>query len=320
MGQVNNLSFLLATHSPTLIGARDDLKRSLDVLGRELQLSDYVNAQAFMADVRLRLDALGPESTVLVVEGNDDKRLFITRVIPTSDVVPASGKTLLRSALESIRGTDKGRVLFLTDCDYDVAAGTLHGGPDVVITKSCDVESDLIGLGVLAKVAVEVVPQAISSKDSAIKIEIDVRQHAQRMALPFGRIRMAAQPFGVDLNFDEVDFSKYWDVDSKKVLEEKVYRVMWSHLGEAGIDRGEWDERIREIPDDVVLCHGKDLVKASQMFFRYLYKMDNKVSKDFLAMMLRLAVDQKAFESWDVVKRIRKWEARYGFAMLAPYP
>lgn len=35
MGQVNNLSFLLATHSPTLIGGREDLKRSLDVLGRE---------------------------------------------------------------------------------------------------------------------------------------------------------------------------------------------------------------------------------------------------------------------------------------------
>jgi ABC-type transport system involved in cytochrome c biogenesis ATPase subunit len=30
MGRVNNLSFLLATHSPTLIGGREDLKRSLD--------------------------------------------------------------------------------------------------------------------------------------------------------------------------------------------------------------------------------------------------------------------------------------------------
>jgi len=35
MGRVNNLSFLLATHSPTLIGGREDLKRSLDVIGRE---------------------------------------------------------------------------------------------------------------------------------------------------------------------------------------------------------------------------------------------------------------------------------------------
>lgn len=35
MGAVNNLSFLLATHSPTLIGGREDLKRSLDVIGRQ---------------------------------------------------------------------------------------------------------------------------------------------------------------------------------------------------------------------------------------------------------------------------------------------
>jgi len=32
MGKVNSLSFLLATHSPTLIGGREDLKRSLDVI------------------------------------------------------------------------------------------------------------------------------------------------------------------------------------------------------------------------------------------------------------------------------------------------
>jgi ABC-type branched-subunit amino acid transport system ATPase component len=34
MGKVNNLSFLLATHSPTLIGAREDLKRSLDKMSQ----------------------------------------------------------------------------------------------------------------------------------------------------------------------------------------------------------------------------------------------------------------------------------------------
>lgn len=34
MGKVNNLSFLLATHSPTLIGGREDLKRSLDKISR----------------------------------------------------------------------------------------------------------------------------------------------------------------------------------------------------------------------------------------------------------------------------------------------
>jgi predicted ATP-binding protein involved in virulence len=31
MGAVRNLQFILATHSPSLIGGREDLKRSLDI-------------------------------------------------------------------------------------------------------------------------------------------------------------------------------------------------------------------------------------------------------------------------------------------------
>jgi Protein of unknown function (DUF4435) len=271
----------------------------------------YVSAQALLADVRLRLDALGEESSALVVEGNDDKRLFYSRVCASSDVIPTGGKTLLRSALESMLESDKGRVLFFTDCDYDVASGDLHGGPDIVITASCDVESDLIDLGILDKLAVEVVPQAISSKDSATRIGTNVREHAEKAALPLGRIRMAAQPFGVDLELEEIDFSKYWDKKSKTVLADKLYKVIRDHISaKVGISQTEWDERLRQIPTNPILCHGKDLAKAAQMFFRYLYKMDNKITSGMLIMMMRLAIDESTFESWSVVKRIRAWEAR----------
>jgi hypothetical protein len=279
----------------------------------------YVNAQALLSDIRLRLDALGDESAVLVVEGNDDKRLFFARISSTSDIVPAGGKTLLRAALDSIRDVDKGRILFFTDCDYDVSSGELHGGPDVVITTSCDVESDLISLGLLGKVAIEVVPQAVIARDSPARIEVNIREHAERLALPFGRIRMAAQPFGVDLQLDDIDFAKYWDKKTNKVLVEKIYQVMWDHLsGEVDVNRQDWDARLQEIPENSMLCHGKDLVKAAQMFFRYLYKMDSTINKDVLAMMLRLVVDQEVFENWTVVKRMRKWEDLYGRSILSP--
>src|ERR1035441_1034356 len=145
-------------------------------------MSFYVTAQALLSDVRLRLDALGEKSSVLMVEGNDDKRLFYARINAGSDVIPAPGKKLLRSALELILDADKGRILFFTDCDYDVGTGDLRGGPNVVITASCDVESDLIGLGILEKVAREVVPQAIASNDSAARIGADVRKYAEKVA------------------------------------------------------------------------------------------------------------------------------------------
>src|SRR5580658_6101375 len=117
-------------------------------------MSFYPDAQALLSDVRLRLEALGEKSSALIVEGNDDQRLFHSWVAATAQVVPTGGKTLLRSALLSIREDDRGRVLFLTDCDYDVAAGTLRGGPDIVITSTCDVESDLIELGILERLAI----------------------------------------------------------------------------------------------------------------------------------------------------------------------
>jgi hypothetical protein len=277
----------------------------------------YVNAQSLLSDARLRLDALGEASSILIVEGNDDKRLFYTRMSATSDVMPTDGKKLLRLALESIRESDKGHILFVTDCDYDVPAGDLHGGPDVIITTSCDVESDLIALGILDKVAVEVVPHAIASKGSAEKIGTDVREHAERMTLPLGRIRMAAQPLGVDLSLEDIDFSKYWDKKTKVVLEDKLIRITLDHLAkELNITREEWEERLLATPNTSTVCHGKDLVKAAQMFFRYLYKMDNKITPDILAMMMRLAVDQTLFESWSVVKRIRAWENRCGRKVL----
>ena len=278
----------------------------------------YVNAQALLSDARLRLDALGEESCILVVEGNDDKRLFYSRIDSNSDVLPTDGKKLLRMALDAIRASDEGRILFVTDCDYDVPAGELQGGPDVVITASCDVESDLIRLGILEKIAVEVVPRAIASKGSAEKIASDVLEHAERIAIPMGRIRMAAQPLGLDLNLDEIDFSKYCDRRSGSIRDGKLNQIVLNHIRkELDITKEEWEGRLLVASRNPILCNGKDLIKATQIFFRYLYQMDSKITPEMLTMMIRLAVDQVLFENWSVVKRIRAWEVRCGRQLLA---
>ena len=245
-------------------------------------------------------------------------RLFYARLAPSGDILPAGGKTLLRSALESMRDTDRGRIIFFTDCDYDVAAGVLHGGPDVVITASCDVESDLINLGILDKVAVEVVPDAIASKNSATSIGVAVREHAEMLALPMGRIRMAAQPLGLELDLDQVDFSKYWDKRNRAALTDKLYRIFWQHISERSeVTYEEWTARLSETPNNPMVCNGKDFAKGAQLFFRYLYKMDNKITVDMLLMMIRLAVDESMFESWSVVKRFRAWETRHSRVLLS---
>ncbi len=167
----------------------------------------YVSAEALLADVRLRLEGLGDHATALVVEGYDDKRIFYHRIASRAEVVPAGGKRLLRAGLAAISEKDRGKILFLTDCDYDVLGGTLRGGPDLVITNSCDVEADLIGLGILEKIVVEVVPGVVQNRDSATKVANYVRQCAELIAMPIGRIRIAAQPLGVDLELEKLDLA-----------------------------------------------------------------------------------------------------------------
>jgi hypothetical protein len=230
----------------------------------------------------------------------------------TAEVVVAGGKTLVRAGLASMLERDRGRILFLTDCDYDVRTGELQGGPDVVITERCDVEADLIKLGVLEKLAVELTPSAIETKGRASQIALDVREHAEQLSLELGRIRLAGQPLGVDLNLDKLDLSKYWDHTSDTVLTDKLIQTTWNRVKANGITFTEWQSKIEATPSDNAMSNGKDLVRSSQLFFRRLYGMNNKVTYEIIAMMIRLALDDERFENWSVVDRIRKWEVHNG--------
>jgi hypothetical protein len=272
----------------------------------------YVNAQALLADIRLRLEGLGTASSALVVEGPDDKRLFYGRIASSAEVVVAGGKRLVRAALGAMLAVDHGRILFLTDCDYDVRTGELRGGPDVIITKGCDVEADLISLGLLEKLAVELAPRAVETKVGASRIGSDVREHAQQMCLALGRIRMASQPLGIDLGLDQLDLAKYWDKSSDRILIDKLTETTWGRIKVSGISFADWRARINDMPADDAVCCGKDLIRSSKLFFRALYGMDTRVTYDAIAMMLRLALDDERFEGWTVVERIRKWEAFNG--------
>lgn len=281
----------------------------------------YIDAQVLLADIRLRLEGLGAASSALVVEGPDDKRLFYRRIASTAEVVVAGGKRLVRSGLASMLERDHGRILFLTDCDYDVRTGELRGGSDVIITRGCDVEADLISLGILESLAVELAPQAVEAKGGASRVGLDVREHAEQMSLALGRIRMAGQPLGIDLNLDKLDLSKYWDKESNRVQTAKLTQTTWERIKETGITRTEWQNKIDEMPTGGLMCNGKDLVRSSQLFFRILYGMNSKITAEIMAMMFRLTLDDERFESWTVVDRIRKREAQNGRKMLtAPVP
>jgi hypothetical protein len=278
-------------------------------------MSHYPSAAAFLSDVRLRLDALGRRKLgVLIVEGPNDRRLFFRHVVAPSQIMPTSGRTLLLAAYADTTEHDRERMIFVTDCDYEVRRGVLAPSPSLVISEGTDVESDLVQLGLLEGVVGELVPEALVSDDRVAEIADSALRDAVKFAHPLGRIRMAAQPLGVPLNLEKIRHRQYWPnrrgdaVDVKKMIR-TTHQVISKELD---ITLSDWQELVHSTPDDNGMCHGKDLIRAFRFSLGQRHNIGNDVEDETISRLLRAGLWPSRLEVWSVAKRIRQWEAATG--------
>jgi hypothetical protein len=135
----------------------------------------------------MRLDHLGEGAAILLVEGPDDKRVFSNRSPRRQQVVVSGGRKLLLEAYDALEGDDSERIIFVTDCDYEVAAGALSGSRNLIITQHADVDSDLIQLGALRKAVAELIPSAMDTTETLEQTTSRVLQRSLGIAEPLGR-------------------------------------------------------------------------------------------------------------------------------------
>ncbi|MEV6194792.1 hypothetical protein AB0M19_20635 [Streptomyces sp. NPDC051920] len=257
-------------------------------------------------DAELRVDGLGPSKAVLVVEGPDDKRVFARHVADPAQILPAGGRRILLSAHESANDTQRQKIIFVTDCDYEVRRGSLRGAPDLVITTFTDMESDLLALGLVESVVLELVPRALESRAACNQISTRIRTRAEQLALPLGRLRMAAQPLGIPLNLDDIKLSRYWDPKTGSVNLTRLVDAMHSKVSSI-IDFNGWRKLIADAPEDIGMCHGKDLVRALAFLLKSEYRVDG-ASVELVARIIRASLAGHHLESWEVIRRIKMWQ------------
>jgi hypothetical protein len=279
-------------------------------------MPSYVSAEVLLSDVRLRLDASSQDAGALIVEGPDDKRLFNRHASHSPLIVVTGGRKLLLSALEKATNLDKERMLFVTDCDYEVLFGHLTGGSDRVITENADVETDLVALGMLERIVEEVVPRALNSPTEAASITSEVLQRSTQFAQPLGQMRAVAQPLGIELDLSKLDFARHRVRNNVAVEVDKLYRTIHGRIRESGLTESEFRRRAQAMPNDYRMCKGKDLVRAIHFVLRKDYHVGADVTPEVIARMLRFGLEDARFESWEVTKRIRAWEGRTGSSIL----
>ncbi len=272
-------------------------------------MPEYGNAYELLMDAELRADGLGPSFGVLIVEGPDDKRVFARHVRDAAQILPAGGRTLLISAHQKANLDQRQKIVFVTDCDYEVRRGALRGAPDLVITSLTDMESDLLDLGLVESIVVDLVPRALESRAACLRIASKLRLGAEAISLPLGRIRMAAKPLGVPLDLADVKLARYWDSKNSVMNYGKLVSAMHTKVAEViGFD--DWRKLVDRAPEDRGMCHGKDLVRALSFLLKSEYRVES-ATPDLIVRMMRANLNEKHLDAWDVVRRVRAWQQRH---------
>ncbi|WP_405990801.1 hypothetical protein [Streptomyces sp. NBC_00986] len=267
-------------------------------------------------DAELRADGLGSSRAILVVEGPDDKRVFARHVLDPAQILPAGGRKLLLSAHEKANVHQRAKIVFVTDCDYEVRRGALHGSPDLIITTLTDMESDLIALGLVEPLVLELVPQALESQAVCHSICVSVLAKAKKISIPLGRLRMAAQPLGIPLDLDDVKISRYWNSKTASMNFARLVDAMHSKVSDV-VSFNDWRALVAESPDDMGMCHGKDLLRSVAYVLKSEYRVADMTS-DLLARLMRAHLTGDYLEKWDVIRRIKTWQqASQRYVLLA---
>lgn len=206
--------------------------------------------------------------------------------------------------------------VYLVDCDGRGKTAHLSDRDCLVVTETCDLESDLVKIGVAERVVARFLPEGGS--EPMIKAAV-------KSALPFSRLRRAAHRLGVSMKQGGLQVRladlpepilRAWE--STEPTNSEAVQAVSVHLG--------WDEPTRQriedeldtvsrSPDHVAL--GKDLLDA---LFRLLQRDGvgdvRGWSRDHFHRVVRRELRADDFPGWVVGQRLARWSEAGGLCLL----
>jgi hypothetical protein len=231
-------------------------------------------------------------------------------------VLPAGEKAKVLDAAARLRPDENREFVLLVDCDYDVPAGALRGQPHLIITRCPDAECDMIALGILEQVVLQVVPAAASGHLRLKEITGSVLDRSVALAGAVGQLRQLSRLEDLDLKFDGLRFAKAREKNTAIVDTERLTDMVLRRSG-SRMTAEDVSGRAGRIAVGLMTCNGHDLVESVRAVLKEDFGV-KRATATGLEQLLRVAAgDPQFLESWSVIERIRDWEAETGRAVLA---
>jgi hypothetical protein len=279
-------------------------------------MTSYLSGAEALADARLRFAAIPSNQGILMVEGRNDVRVFIRHVISATTLIPCGNKRKLLEAHALLRPGEDQHVVFVVDCDYDVPAGRLRPGGNLIVTEHVDVEADLIRLGLVERLVTELVPSALESEARKVAVTHAVVERSSALAEAIGKFRLLTASEDIRIRFHGLRYRRYRTQSAISADMEKLGATLHNSAENCTMTPIELVAAAEALPGGPKICHGKDMIGSVAAVLHDDFGVDMREVAGIPG-MLRLAITDEAFARWGVSRRLAQWQRATGRYVLS---
>jgi hypothetical protein len=260
---------------------------------------------------------------MIVVEGDTDNKVLSPVCRLGSDgVFVAGGRTRVEQLLRHLRREpiDGCECVFLVDCDGQGKTGHLIGESSLLVTETCDLEADLVRLGVATRLATRFLPDQARAEEAV--------KRACELAVAVSTVRRAAHTASVGMKHQNGRQLRLSDLPGENVHQwegatPKPFEVLPVIAGVLGWSPGEIarvSSQIANVNADFDrACMGKDALDA--LYRRLHSKGQGNVRGwgcEHFHKEVFAELTQDDLADWEVGKRLAAWQATTGHELLKP--
>ena len=244
----------------------------------------------------------------LIVEGRDDRKLWLALCRNDCDVVDGEGKNNVVGCIQKLDDEDFRGALGVTDDDYDSLMGKTLVSRNLVATETHDLECLLIRSPALERVLAEFgAPEKIDEFEKASGV--DVRTALLDRALRFGRLRWAALKFELDINRDAIRVARFVSTETWEVDYDGLIRATLDGSSESENSLRGYVESLPDA-DPWIIAQGHDMVRILRMGLRQaLGEIPNSIGPEQISSVLRAGFHSEHLYCTVLGKSVRNWEA-----------
>jgi hypothetical protein len=257
---------------------------------------------------------------MLVVEGATDEIALAGLCQGGRDqIFPGGSRDLVEQLLTHLQREpiDGCQCVFLVDCDGKGKTVRLANAQELVVTEACDMEADLLAIGVVSRL----IRKFVAGDDDENRLVTD----AQALGMALSIVRRAANAAEISMKKAGSQF-RLTDVPDMHLTsweeaipaDDEVVGVVSAELGWSDVETQAVISKLPAIRRSfAVCCLGKDVLDA--VFRLLLDRGQGDVrgwNRDYFYQAVFESVEPSDAKTWEVGRRISGWEEATGCRLL----